>query len=182
VRRIRSILAAALLALTAAAPAWSQGLQATEHQVKAAFVLNFTRFVEWPSSAFASPQAALVLCTNAREGLGDAVAALEGRRVHGRDLKVRRTPRGEDLRGCHVLLVVDPEDRRPADWIKLPPGQPTLTVGDVDGFTEAGGMIGLVPAGNRLQFDVNLGASSRAGLQLSSQLLRLARNVRGERG
>jgi hypothetical protein len=122
------------------------------------------------------------VCSTARDALGTAIAALDGRVVQGHEVKVRRHARGDDIKPCHVLVVAGGEETKGTDWIKLTAGQPTLTVGDGEGFAEAGGMIGLVNAGNRIQFDINSAAAQRNGLTLSSQLLRLARNVRGERG
>lgn len=175
-----AVLAAFVLAFGPVAHA--QSLEASEPQVKAAFVLNFAKFVTWPAPAFASPQAPLIVCSTARDAFAAALSALDGRVVQGHEVKVRRHARGDDPKGCHVLVVAGAEENRGADWIRLTAGQPTLTVGDGEGFAEAGGIIGLVNAGNRIQFDINSAAAQRNGLTLSSQLLRLARNIRGERG
>lgn len=175
--RILPRVAALLLALAGALPAFAQGL--SEAQVKAGMLFNFAKFVEWPESAFAAKDAPFVLCLAGRENIGAALTALEGRAVQGRELRLRRGVTVDEIGACHMLFLPDSEDRRLALFVRAAGNAPVLLVSDIDGFTEAGGAITLVTVDSRVQFDVNLGAATRGGIRPPSQLLRLARTVTG---
>lgn len=164
-------LALGLLTLAEAQPALS------EAQVKAAFVLNFSRYVEWPATAFASHDAPVVACSVGRDALGAALAALEGRSVQGRLLKVRRAVPPEDMRGCHVVFISEVDERRVIPVLRALAGQPVLTVSDTERFIDAGGAIGIVLGDERLQFEINRNALEQSQLKASASLLNLARNV-----
>ncbi|MBL0085253.1 MAG: YfiR family protein [Ideonella sp.] len=174
--RWRTCCVAALAFGLHAAPAWPQP-SLTEAQAKAAFVLNFARYVEWPAGAFASPQTPVVACLVGRDTLGSALSALEGRQVQGRPLKVRRGVVPDDMRGCHLVFIGEAEERRTLPILRALAGQPVLTVSDTERFVEAGGAIGLVLGEERLQFEVNRNALEQAQLKASASLLKLARNI-----
>jgi len=150
----------------------------TEPQVKAAYIYNFAKFVQWPAEAHATPQAPLVLCVAARDGLGGALAAIEGKPVQGRELRIRRAVKPDELKACHILFVPEAEERAAPELLRKAGGLPLLTIGEYDGFAAAGGGIGLVNRDERVQFEINPDAASRANLKVSSQLLRLATIVR----
>lgn len=149
----------------------------TEPQLKAAFILNFARYVEWPSAAFASKDSPVVACALARDSVAVALAELESRPVQGRALKPRRANGAEDLKGCHVVFIGESDDRRVVLALRATAGQPTLTVGDSDRFVDLGGAIGIVHGEDRLQFEISRSALERANLKASAYLLRLARNL-----
>jgi hypothetical protein len=149
----------------------------TEAQAKAAFVLNFARYVEWPASAFATRDAALVICLVGRDGLGSALSALEGRQVQGRPIKVRLGVAQDDAHACHVVFVSEPDERRALPILRALAGLPILSVSDLDRFIDIGGAIGIVIGDNRLQFEVNRVALEQANVKASASLLRLARNI-----
>ncbi len=176
-RRLPQLILAMLLAMLA--PGMPAQDVREEYQVKAAYLFNFAKFVEWPAQAFRAPDAPLVLCVAGRDPFGGVLAAYERRIVHGRELRVRRNVAVGELRGCHLLYVSESEERRLAPTLAAAVDMPVVTVSDLDGFIDAGGMIGLVEADARIQFEVNLGSASRAGIRVSAQLLRLARRVRG---
>lgn len=174
-------LRAALCALaTLAALAGSAAARAQhalpEHQLKAAFVLNFARYVTWPERAFAGRDASLVICVIGRDPAEVALADLEGKQAQGRTVRVRRAVAAEDSAGCHLAYVGESEARRLAPTLREL-GSRVLTVSDTDGFVDAGGAIGIVRGENRLQFEVNRGALDQGELKASAQLLRLARIV-----
>jgi hypothetical protein len=170
-----------LLAMVSGTP----GLKAqalSEAQVKAGFLFNFAKYVEWPVEAFHSKEAPVWLCVAGRDPFGPAIDAFDGKQVHGRPIVVRRIPSGsEDFRGCHVLYVSDSEQRHVAPLLRSAQGS-ILTVSDIDGFVDVGGAIGLVNADERIQFEVNVSTLQRASLKASSQLLKLARNASSVRG
>lgn len=180
---LRKRATALAIALTAGLlpSSWGQA-PLSEQQIKAGFVLNFARYVEWPEQAFAGKEAPLILCVLGRDPFGGALSAIERRSVQGRELRVRRDVLAEDTRGCHVLFVSDSEARRLAPILRQVAGNPILTVSDIEGFTDAGGGIGMTHGDERLQFEVNLDALQQGRLKASSQLLKLARSVLGGKG
>lgn len=146
---------------------------------KAAFVLNFGKYTEWPASAFVTPESPIELCLwKPGSDVGQALLKLDGRTVRDRRLQVRPVARDEAVSGCHILFVEQDmlaAFSARADSLK---GAALLTISDAKGFAQHGGMIELVPSDARLGFEVNLDAALRADLRLSSQLLALARIVK----
>jgi hypothetical protein len=166
-----------LPALLAAPAAFAQYAEA---EVKAAFVFNAAKFAEWPAERLpaGAPLRLCVLGTPGGPGtFGAALLALEGKTVQGRTLEVRAGALLPQLQPCH-LLVMMPDAPAPRQVLAEALG--TVTFGDSDGFIDAGGIIGITVAERRVRFDVNLEAARRGGIHLSAQLLRLARQVKGQ--
>lgn len=171
-------LATGLIALFSCAfcavPAMAE--QASEQSVKAGFVYNFIRFTQWGSASEGETKR-LLICTTSDKPLDGQLTRLGGRTVGARTLEVRSNVGTSDLAGCDVLFVAPSEADRLDVYLKSLGNAPVLTVGDFAGFTKAGGMIGLRTQDNRVRFDVNLISAQRAGLQLNSQMLKLAGEV-----
>jgi hypothetical protein len=150
------------------------GRSSSEYEVKAAFLLNFVRFVEWPAMPAAQAKDPISICIvgdDPFQGYLDRV--VQGESVNGRPITVRRVPRWQE--GCGVLFVSSSE-REPLKPIgQTPPG--VLTVGESSGFLSDGGMIRFVVDDRKLRFDVNLKAVMEGRVQLSSRLLSVARQV-----
>lgn len=145
--------------------------------VKAAFVYNFAKFVEWPEGTFPDPRSPLDLCV-AGAGLDGHLQRLEGREAQGHPIRVRSLGSHDSPAGCHVLLLeAGPGER--AQMLQAVGGKAVLTIADSSDFPREGGMIGLFVAANRVQFAVNLGAAQGAGLKLSARMLQLAQSVQG---
>lgn len=153
--------------------------QTFESEVKAAFLFNFTKFVEWPSSAFESATAPLRLCVVADAAFTHNVdEIIAGETVRGRVLR-RVTPAATDLAQCHVLYVASAESVHTDKLLSAVRRAPVLTVGESPRFLEQGGAIAFALVNGRVRFDVNLDAAEATGLTISSKLLRVARYVRG---
>lgn len=170
-----------LLALlgSLAAPGVGAAPPASEATVKAAFVYNFAKFAEWPAESFAAAQDPIRLCLyGGPDPFLAALAAIDGKAAQNRPIRVQRVGRPADFRGCHILAVAESELPQLPETLRLAEESGALTVAEIEGFADAGGTIGLVVAGERVQFEVNLEAARRAKLKLSSQLLKLARKVR----
>jgi hypothetical protein len=146
-----------------------------EDDIKAAFLLNFTRFVEWPAAAATGP---FRLCTVAEPAFDGAVnRAIAGESTNGRPI-VRVSPETPDAaRSCHMLFLSRLEGGRAARWLSAVRGLPVLVVGETRSLTDGGAAITFVVEDNRVKFDVNAAAAADAGLQVSSKLLRVARHV-----
>jgi hypothetical protein len=172
------LLAAAAAALLLSAPLAAQAPDTLENDVKAAFLFNFTKFIDWPPAAFQGPSDPLRLCI-----VADAVfirsvdRIIEGETVRGRPLR-RVVPETSELARCHVLYVGRGESDRAGRLLSSVAGAPVLTVGESPKFTAQGGAIEFVLVNDRVRFDVNRQAAERAGLTVSSKLLRVARHVR----
>lgn len=150
-----------------------------EYEVKAAFLYNFTKFVEWPDGRFESSDEPLVIAVLGRSPFGDGlVAAVEGRQVSGRGIVVRPVATAEEARSAHLLFVPAGEEGRFAAIAGALRGAAVTTVGESDRFAAQGGIITFVQEAGRLRFAINLEAAERERLKVSAQLLRLATHVR----
>jgi YfiR/HmsC-like len=170
----------ALLLVGASAGARADARHDLEYQVKAAFLFNFTKFVEWPSEAFKTPGDPLTVCVVGDDPFGDNLdAAVQGETVNGRRLKVVRTRTLAELRttDCHLVFVARSGRQRQQEILAALAGTGILTVGDETGFLTDGGVIRFVLDDNRVRFEINLAAAEASRLKLSSKLLRLARRV-----
>ncbi len=150
----------------------------TEYQVKAAFLYNFAKFVEWPSDAFADPRSPIVLGILGEDPFGALLSEMvAGKTVNGRRLEVRHFRRGENFRDCHILFISSSEKRSVPLILGSLGGMSVLTVGETEGFAASGGTINLFLEQNKVRFEVNVEAATRSRLKISSKLLALARIV-----
>jgi hypothetical protein len=162
------------LSLCPPLPSRAEVGQLSENQVKAAYLFNFAKFVEWPASAFPGPGAPLVIGFIGKGPYGEAHDALAGRIAKGRKVQVRQLSRIDEVAGCQILFIAASERGRLKEILRALPSTGVLTVSDLNHFCNSGGMIALVNRGERVQFEVHLGNAERAGLKLSSQMLKLA--------
>jgi hypothetical protein len=167
------------LALTLQLIAGGQGRPPDEYQVKAAFLYNFAKFVEWPPEAFADPNEPLVVCVLGEDPFGHALDdAVSGKRVEGRALTVRRISDARQAKGCRMLFVSSSERKRVLP-ILASLGEPgLLTVGESDNATAEGMIINFTLEGDKVRFAVNVAAAERGKLRFSSRLLSLAVSVK----
>jgi hypothetical protein len=149
-----------------------------EQRVKAAFIFNFAKFVEWPPEAFVRGDAPLEICVIEGEPLNQTLAeTVRGKAINQHPLTVRRVQNGAQLRGCNVLYLGDLEPSRQREFVAVLRGRPVLTVSDTAGFIDDGGMIRFLILDGKVRFEINQGAAERARLAISSQLLSLAHSV-----
>jgi hypothetical protein len=166
-----------LLLLLTAAPL---GAQAPEYDLKAAFLFNFAKFVDWPPNAFAGDRAPLTICVYGQDPFGPTLdAVVQSERVGERSLLVQRPDSLDDLGECHVLFVCRSEKDRLGEVLAQVEGKPVLTVADMDGFLRAGGVINFILEGTKVRFLIDQEAARRSGLEISSKLMRLAVNTGG---
>ena len=159
------------------------GIAATslEYRVKAAFLYNFTKFVEWPASAFPSATTPFSVCLVGAEPFGDEVARiLADRAVQSRPILVRHVAPDQRLPLCHMLVLAGPAERRHSSTLlAATANSPTLSVGEGADFLERGGCIRFLLVEGRVKFEINRAAVDRAGLKVSSKLLRLGHTAGG---
>ncbi len=165
-----------MLSLLAAVP--QSGAQPQrEYLMKAAFLFNFAKFVEWPAEAFEGEDSVLILGVVGDDPFGAALQSLQGKTVKGRKLAVKRFESPLHLDRCHILFIPSSVQTTPQSVLESLQGWPVLTVGEKQHFAQMGGVINFVVRKNRLRFEINLDAGKRAGLVISSQLLKLADSV-----
>ncbi len=148
----------------------------SEYQVKAAFLYNFAKFVEWPSNGDAKPVKIGIL---GDDPFGDYLDdAIRGKTIRGRPIEARRFRSIGDLQVCDILFISGSEAKRVREIFKALSGVPVLTVGEGRDFAEEGGMIGLIIEAGKVRFDINNKAAKASGITVRSQLLQLARSVK----
>jgi hypothetical protein len=170
----RPLLAALLLFLGLSSHAAAEDL---ERQLKAAFLYRFAQFVEWPHEAEGERSRQLVLCVLGTDQFEGALYSIVGKPVRERELVVKFIAVPRMLGLCHMAFFAQPGLEATKAALQQSRQAHVLTVSDLPGFAASGGMIELVRQDKRLQFEINLGAAREAGLQISSNLLRLARRI-----
>lgn len=173
-RHIAIVASFLALAMTATA----QSARAPEYQVKAAFLYNFAKFVEWPAPALPGSSAPFRICVLGHDPFGDALTTIvQGKSIAGHAILSLQVQSPAEARSCHVLFLSesDPENlKHELDRLR---DLPVLTVGDSADFLPLGGMINFVLEQDRVRFEINLAAAERHHLKLSSKLLAVARVV-----
>jgi hypothetical protein len=150
----------------------------TEYQIKAGFFFNFTRFVEWPEDAFATPTSPIVACIVGETPLTDLLIGVAvGKVVNGRAVSITRVKPADDFRGCNLLFISEAAERRTGEILPRLRKLHTLTVGETPGFPRAGGMINFSIQDNKVKLEMNLDATTRAGLKINSKLIAVSRLV-----
>jgi hypothetical protein len=154
-----------------------QAQTANEYQVKAAFIFNFAKFVEWPSDAFGEG-GVLVVGVVGDDPFGRALDQLNGNTANGRRLRIKRLRWDEDLRSCQILFISNSERRHLGKIMDNIRGTSVLTIGEMPQFNQAGGIIKFVIQDDKVRFEINAGAAGQARLRISSKLLALSKGGR----
>jgi hypothetical protein len=148
-----------------------------ESRVRAAFVFNFIQFVDWPEASLAKGDDPIVIGVVDPDPLEGCLAtAIEGKTVKGHRLSIRRVT-AEEVGSCHVLVVGSANAGKSAEILKQVKEASVLTIGDYEAFTESGGVVRFYVDDRKERFEINVAAARRAGLQISSKLLKLAKVV-----
>lgn len=163
------LLLGAAFQLSAQAPAFD------EYQVKAAFLYNFAKFVEWPPGTFANSIDPIGICIVGQNPFGSTLENMvQGKKVGDRVFEVRRLPDTQQAKGCQILFIGAGEWKRVRALLDVLKGAPVLTVGETDDFTSIGGVIAFQLEGPRVRIQIALNSAERAKLRISSKLLSLA--------
>jgi hypothetical protein len=188
------IAAVVLLILLMASNAYpdTTSAQYKEYEVKAAFMYNFLKFVNWPEKKMAEDGNQIIIGIIGDDPFGSATDIFKGKTIENRILVVKRfedvrqlkemsendkNNRMEELKKCHLLFICSSEQKYVRDIIDIVGNHGVLTVGDTDNFIESGGIVNFFLEDNKIRFDINLDSADKAGLEMRSQLLRLARKV-----
>ena len=158
---------------------FAQNSKPTEYEVEAAYLSNFGKFIDWPARPGVGPNEPFNVCVLGPDPFGALLdGALKGEAINGAPMTARRVAVPEDTANCRVVFVSSSKDAQLKGILETLGTSGVLTVSDMTGFTRRGGMIQFVLDGERVRFEINLAAAKRAGLNLSSQLLKLAVAVR----
>jgi hypothetical protein len=175
---VRRSLIAAALALCFMLASTHAAAPAREYRVKAVFLFNFSRFVEWPESAFRAPAAPFVVGVFGYDPFGDELdAVMRGESVDGHPLEVRRVASLAEAEQCQILFIHRSEEDRLDEVVDALSRQSTLTVSDVAGSAQRGVMVRLVNVEGHIRLRIDLDSARAAQLTISSGLLRSAEIV-----
>jgi hypothetical protein len=146
-----------------------------EYALKSVFLYNFCHFIEWPESAFSSPNDPLIIGIVGDDPFGNLLKeAVEGETYHNRPIKIEHYRGPRDIKHCHLLFVARSETGRLDAILEAIASKSVVTVGETDDFLERGGMIALPAERNRVRLRINPQALRAASLSVSSKLLRVA--------
>jgi hypothetical protein len=182
---VAASLRCALLALVAGwlagtSAARAQEPRASEYQLKAAFLINFPKYADWPAESFAETNTPVVITVLGETKLtGEIEKAIAGRTVNGREIVLKHLPSGADAGSCHLLFVPAAELQRSPNLLAQLKATGILTVGESDDFLERGGIINLARRDQKIALEVNLTAAEKARIKISSKLLGVATVVKG---
>lgn len=172
----RILLCGSMIALYT--PPWVHAQKPTEYQVKATYLYNFSQFVQWPPQATAASNS-FDICVLGQDPFGSTLnTILANETIAGKRVAARRISSSQDAVSCRVLFISSSESGRVKEILNALGNASVLTVSDLPQFTVHGGMLQFLLMDDRVRFEVNLAAAERAGLSLSSELLKVAIDVR----
>ncbi len=148
-----------------------------EYKLKAAFLLNFAKFVTWPEQAATDGEQRFTMCVLGKNPFGPSLAAVKSRTVGKRKISLHYIDDMKQAAGCRLLFVSRSEKDRLAEISEALQGKAVLTVSDIEGFLSSGGIIEFVIRDNRLSFKINLAQAKKQGLHINASLLSLATEV-----
>ncbi len=152
----------------------------TEYQIKAAFLYQFAKFVQWPDKVFADSSKQIVIGILGQDPFRDDLDnTVRGKYIHGRQIEIERYDRLDNINNCQILFISDSETKNLAMIFSKLRHASILTVGDTENFSREGGIINFIRKANKIHFEINVDAAQAAGLKLSSKLLNLAKIVGG---
>jgi YfiR/HmsC-like len=168
----------AALSLSALSTSSAGAQTASEYQLKAIFLQNFARFVDWPPNTFSNPHDPFVICVLGQDPFHDELErAVQGRTVNNRSFAVQRESRVQEVKGCQIVFVSASERNHFERVLRRLTTGGILTVGDADRFIESGGIINFVLQDGRIRCQINTSAAEQAHLKISSKLLGVAQIV-----
>ena len=171
-------LCSVVLCVAIAAPGFAQSDSPSEYQVKAAFLFNFAKFVDWPVDTYPSPQSAFAICVLGDDPFGALLDnTLAGKSLGTHPVVPRRIKEFNELRHCQIVFVSSSERQNYTQIVETARGSRVLLVGETEGFAASGGAVEFTLESNHVRFAINPEAAQRAGLTLSSKLLMLAHIV-----
>lgn len=173
--RVINILFFCLALLLAGAPVCAQAPQPSEYQLKAAFLFNFAKYIDWPAESFTNDKAPFLIGILGDNPFGSALEQIvAGKKINEHPITIQPLRAGTEGTNCHIIFVSSSEKKRLPEIMQSLHGAAVLTVGETEKFIETGGIINFVPEANKIRFQINDDAAKAAKLKISSKLLSLA--------
>ena len=190
-----AVLALALLSMSIAPKARADSPSSQEYQIKAAFLYNFIKFVDWPKEKLADSNEPVTIGIVGKDPFENAFEPIKDKKVKDRSVIIKRFKSFEELKKsaekdkseldreiealtkCHLLFICSSERENLKEIINSVRDHNVLTVGEMKGFLESGGIINCFVEENKICFEINTTAAERAKLEIRSKLLRLAKKI-----
>ena len=148
------------------------------YEVKAAYLYNFSKFVEWPVNAFENSGSPFIIGILGNDPFDSSLELIvTNKMVNNRNIKVICSKKIKDLEKCHILFINLSEEYELAEIIEKIKNLPVLTVSETEGFAQLGGIINFVMKQNNVSFEINVNAARQAGLKINSRVLQLAKII-----
>lgn len=180
-RRTLIVVLCLILAAASADILNAQPQKEAGYRLKAAYLFNFLRFIDWPSQTFASPTAPIVLGIVGKDPFGGVLDEIvKNETVGGRKIVVQRISTIDEVKHCHLVFVPNSESHRFAEWLTALAGSNVLTVSEAESPADVRGDINFFIEENKLRFEIDLDTVRKAEYQISSKLLRLAKVKSGK--
>jgi hypothetical protein len=183
-RKVGLLIAITCLLSAMALGSHAEGLDSSdssEYLIKAGFIYNFAKLVEWPTTAFAQPDSPIVIGILGNDPFGATLDRIVAdKKINGRGFVIKRLKWGRDLKNlkdCNILFVSSSEKEHMDSVVDAMKWLPILTIGETPGFAKRGGIINFTLEDNKVRFEVNVEAAKYANLTISSRLLTLARII-----
>ena len=147
----------------------------SEYQVKALFLLNFIKYVEWPAGAMPSVTTPIIIGILGQDNFNDNLnRAVDGKNINGREIIIKHLSSDDDLSSCSILFINSSESAHLSEILRKTGSLPILTVSENESFLQKGGIINFLLKEGKIQIEINLKAAHKAKLQISSKLLSVA--------
>jgi hypothetical protein len=166
----------AIIAAVVCSPAWGQERKLSEYEVKAVFLYNLAKFIEWPEKSMDN-SSNITLYVLGDDPFGDHLNSIKGKLIQGKTLAVKQIDSPDALRNVGILFISSSEKEQLHDILKGISGKPILTVGDTQYFAKRGVMVNFFIENNKIRFEINMEAAKMAGLKISSNLLKMGKII-----
>lgn len=174
-RSMTALLTVAMTGVLAAPFSESYSQRFTDNEVKAALVFKIPIYVRWPESAMNDDVESFKCCIIGEDPLVKFLTQFNDETLMGKTIRVKRVSDTGSFGECHLLFVCESEKRKLAEIMKSIESKPVLTIGNMNGFTKSGGIINLIMQDDSVHFEINPEAGKKAGLEINSKLLRIAK-------
>ncbi len=149
-----------------------------EYHIKAAFILNFVKFMEWPSHVSSDTSSLLTVYILGNDPFDEALKTIENKIVKEKKIVIKRSSRIEDVKECQILFISTSEKKKISEILTKIKCRPILTVAESKNFCQSGGVVNFIIVKGKVHFEINVDAAERAGLKISSKLLKLAKIIK----
>ena len=178
VRLVCGVLLLALFSLPCPTGLLAETAVQRECEIKAAYLYNFINYIDWPENAFPAPGGTITIGVVGQSEFDAAIQTLNGKQAKGRTIALKQITDPKDFDQCQIVFINSSEKARLPELLAKLKDTRVLTVSEIDGFAEQGGIINFISEHNRVRFEINPDAARRLGLNISSELLKLAKLVK----